>query len=122
MTALNVHTVNWREHVGRAVLDPNDPHGTSLNTATDRRMLWEIESRLAVTATTDSLRDTHTVLLAYLRDTCTHHWTESTDYDDRPLRQCLWCHQTEWRTEAGWTETPEQRRDEAGGAAEGESA
>lgn len=106
MSALNVHAIDWRDHVGRAVLDPNDPHGEPLSTSTDRRMLWEIESRLAVCATTDYLRDALTVLLAYLRDTCEHHWIASTDYDDRPIRQCLWCCQTEWKTPTGWTEAP----------------
>lgn len=105
--SLSVHTTDWREHVGRAVLDPNGPDGAPLATPIDRRMLWHLESRLSVLLTTDYQRDVLTVLLAYLRDTCEHHWQESTDYDDNPLRQCLWCNATEWRIPDGtWTEHP----------------
>ena len=93
---LNVHEIDYRQHLPRGVLDPFGPEGEPVDTPTDRRLLWHVLSSLDVLATTDYLRDLATVVRRYLYDTCEHHWTQGTDYDDQPLRQCLWCNDTQW--------------------------
>lgn len=79
------------------LLDENDPNGNPCPTQLDRRWLWRLENSLAVSAPMGGhLDELRKDLSQYLNETCVHHWTSDEDYDGHPLRQCLWCHDTEW--------------------------
>ncbi|SDP61090.1 hypothetical protein SAMN04487905_10644 [Actinopolyspora xinjiangensis] len=86
----------WRDWAGRSITDPTDPNGRPIETPTDRRWLWRIETDLAVSATTDSQRRLAHLLREYLDETCEHHYL---DYDADEAwdahRQCLWCNHIE---------------------------
>lgn len=88
---------DWQSRAGRVILDPLGPNGEPIGTPRDRRWLWRIETELAVSATTDTMRQLGADLGQYLRETCEHHWTEyhpvlgTPDAAIGPHRQCLWC-------------------------------
>lgn len=82
----------------RGVSDPSCPDGHVIETTTDHRLLWHLESVLAVSGTTDYLRDAGRAVAKYLHATCQHHYH---DYADDPgyapaHRQCLWCNDVIW--------------------------
>jgi hypothetical protein len=81
----------------RGVLDPLCPDEHIITESLDRRVLWHLENALAVSATTDYLREKASNLRRYLNQTCEHHWHDNQQYDenDPPLRQCLWCNDVE---------------------------
>lgn len=80
----------------RGVMDPLCPSGHVISESMDRRVLWHLENQLAVSATTDYLRDARRNLSRYLHTTCQHHWHEDVGYEDQhPQRQCLWCNSVE---------------------------
>lgn len=83
----------------RGVSDPRCPNGHVLErtTSTDHRLLWWIETSLAVSATNDTLRELASDLRRYLNATCQHHWHHYEGDDDVPAhRQCLWCCDVVW--------------------------
>lgn len=104
----NMMTGTWRGRMPRGVTDPLGPRGEPIATPADRRLLWHIESMLAVRAPAGSdLAALARDLRAYLNETCEHHWLEyaesrwehpdATEADAiPPHRQCLWCHDVEW--------------------------
>jgi hypothetical protein len=80
----------------RGVMDPLCPSEHVISESTDRRILWHLESQLAVSATTNYLRDMQWNLKRYLVQTCAHHWHSWEDDEVYGAgRQCLWCHSTE---------------------------
>mgnify|MGYP000303564488 CR=1 FL=1 len=80
----------------RGVMDPLCPSEHVISDSMDRRVLWHLENQLAVSATTDYLKDVQRNLRIYLNQTCRHHWHEDVGYEDMPsLRQCLWCNDVE---------------------------
>ena len=110
---------NWREGTPRGVTDPRAPNGDPIETPTDHRWLWHIETESAVTAPMGSslarLRDR---LRAYLNETCQHHWVHY-DGDNQSEDgisehdQCLWCCSVEWaadRAEPEASDTTEGAR------------
>lgn len=94
---------DWRERAGRILLDPNDPNGAPLATPLDRRWLWRIEGELAVSATTETLRQLGRDLHQYLAETCEHHWgaSHAAEPDIPAHRQCLWCSDVDWLADGG---------------------
>ncbi|WP_395109819.1 hypothetical protein [Actinomadura sp. SCN-SB] len=90
-------TAPWQARMPRSVLDLYCPSDHLVTTPTDRRMLWHLESELAVAATNDRLRRLASDLRRYLNDTCAHHWHEREAEAGIPAhRQCLWCSDVEW--------------------------
>jgi hypothetical protein len=86
----------------RGVCDPLCPQEHAIETTTDHRLLWHLESVLAVSGTTDYLRDVGRDLHRYLNETCQHHWHEYAGDDDIPAhRQCLWCNDVIWSAVPG---------------------
>lgn len=77
------------------VMDPLCPSEHVIAESTDRRILWHTENQLAVSATTDYLRDVQWNLKRYLVQTCRHHWDDIGD-GDQAGRQCMWCFLTEF--------------------------
>jgi hypothetical protein len=100
----------WLDRMPRSVVDPFDAHDQPVFTPTDRRMLWHIESTLAVFAPVGSrLARLAGDLRSYLNATCEHHWHEyqpdpANENDVPAHRQCMWCHDIEWF--GGDTEEP----------------
>jgi hypothetical protein len=106
----DTETPTWREIFPHGVLDPYGPDGEPVFTPTDRRLLWHVESSLAVLATTPALHDLRLAVYRYLCETCEHHWrdygAEAGEWrhpdtgevmDSIPAhRQCLWCSEVEW--------------------------
>jgi hypothetical protein len=79
----------------RGVMDPLCPEEHVVTETMDRRILWHLETKLAVSATTDYLRDVQWNLRRYLVQACQHHWHEWEAEGDFPAgRQCLWCDDT----------------------------
>jgi len=89
-------TPDWRDRAPAMLLNLEDPDGNPLPTHFDRRWLWRLEGFLSINGTTDAHRAMRHDLYQYLCITCEHVWRESTDYDDNPLQQCLWCNRVEW--------------------------
>lgn len=87
----------------RGVLDPLCADEHVITESLDRRVLWHLENVLAVSATTDYLREKASNLQRYLNGTCEHHWHDNQQYEegDPPLRQCLWCNDVEPMTTKG---------------------
>lgn len=83
-------------HWPRGVLDPLCPSEHVITEPIDRRILWHLENMLAVSATTDYLRDQQWNLKRYLVQTCQHHWhAYEADEHISAFRQCLWCNDTQ---------------------------
>ena len=94
---------DWRGYFPRGVQDPSGPDGEPITTPTDRRLLWFLESELAIFGTTDHHRDLTAALRSYLNETCVHHWPRTFQGDETvpAHRQCLWCNHVDWLTEDG---------------------
>lgn len=96
-------TSTWRDRAPRSLTDPNDSRGEPCPTLPDRRWLWRLEGFLAVSATNGTQRQMGRDLHEYLNETCEHHFVGYTpDPGEAPIRQCIWCHWTEWQTANGW--------------------
>lgn len=81
----------------RGVSDPRCPRGEPIDTTTDHRLLWHLESVLAVSGTNDYLRDAGRALARYLHATCQHHWHDYEGDETVPAhKQCLWCNDVIW--------------------------
>lgn len=98
----NIDKAYWRATYPRGVVDPIGPHGDPVTTSTDRRLLWHLESMLAVSGTTQTHREEQRRLSEYLHETCEHEWI---DYEAEEgyapaHRQCLWCNDVDWKDEA----------------------
>ena len=107
-------TDTWHDRMPASVTDLFNPNDELVTTPTDRRMLWHIESVLAVNAGNDRLRQLGRDLRSYLNETCGHHWSEyrpdPTNEDDIAAhRQCLWCHDVEWLAPDAPTEETDER-------------
>lgn len=99
-TAITQVSADWRDYFPRGVQDPNGPDGEPIPTPTDHRLLWDIEGELSVLATTPTLHRLQQALRSYLNENCQHYWRDGHGYDGEPLRQCLWCSDVVWLTEA----------------------
>lgn len=88
----------------RGVFDKYGPNGEAIETPTDHRLLWHLENRLALAPDTPCLRETYSLLLAYLQGNCQHHWLEyeAEAGSCEAHRQCLWCN-----TVLGHPDTPD---------------
>lgn len=82
----------------RGVGDPFCPDGGRIRTPTDHRLLWHLETVLAVDARTGSrLDEVRQDLRRYLNARCDHHWHEYEGDGDIPAHwQCLWCNDVLW--------------------------
>lgn len=93
----------------RGVGDPFCPRGGHIKTPTDHRLLWHIESFLAVRAPMGSeIEDMRRDLKRYLNARCYHHWHED-EYEGHRFWQCLWCNVVEdFLPDKGQSCDPEQ--------------
>lgn len=81
----------------RGVCDPECPAGHELTESVERRLLWHLETFLAVSGTTDTLRAEGRAIALFLHRTCEHHWHHYDGETDIPAHsQCLWCNDVEW--------------------------
>lgn len=86
----------WRDRAPRSILDLFGPRGELVPTPMDRRWLWRLEGMLAVSGTTDIMRQLGRDLAEYLHETCEHHWLPLSADDCCPaMRHCLWCSEVE---------------------------